>query len=69
MMVTQIHYYPPLFTSAWTLPSSRCKSISPASSLALPNTSAGHRSLLTRLRRLQARTGCPAHVVCEGTGG
>ena len=38
-------------------------------SLALPNTPAGHRSLLTHLRRWQAKTGCPAHVVCEGTGG
>ena len=37
--------------------------------LALPHTAAGHRSLLTQLRRLQARTGWPAHVVCEGTGG
>ena len=39
------------------------------SQLALPNTSAGHRSLLTHLRRLQAKTGLPGHVVCEGTGG
>ena len=38
-------------------------------SLALANTPAGHRSLLTHLRRLQTRTGPPAHVVCEGTGG
>ena len=37
--------------------------------LALPNTPAGHRSLLTHLRRLQTRTGQPVHVVCEGTGG
>ena len=37
--------------------------------LALPNTPAGHRSLLTHLRRLHAKTGCPAHVVCEGAGG
>ncbi len=37
--------------------------------LALPNTPAGHRSLLTHLRRLQAKTGRPTHVVCEGTGG
>ena len=37
--------------------------------LALPNTPAGHRSLLTHLRRLQAKTGQPTHVVCEGTGG
>jgi transposase len=37
--------------------------------LALANTPAGHRSLLTHLRRLQARTGRPTHVVCEGTGG
>ena len=38
-------------------------------SLALANTVAGHRTLLTHLRRLQARTGRPVHVVCEGTGG
>lgn len=38
-------------------------------SLALANTPAGHRSLLTHLRRLQAKTGQPTHVVCEGTGG
>ena len=37
--------------------------------LALPNTPAGHRSLITHLRRLQTKTGRPAHVVCEGTGG
>jgi transposase len=37
--------------------------------LAIANTPAGHRSLLAHLRRLQARTGRPAHVVCEGTGG
>ena len=37
--------------------------------LALANTPAGHKSLLTHLRRLQAKTGQPAHVVCEGTGG
>ena len=37
--------------------------------LALPNTPAGHRSLLTHLRRLQTRTGRATHVVCEGTGG
>ena len=37
--------------------------------LALANTPAGHRSLLTHLRRLQAKTGRPTHVVCEGTGG
>ena len=37
--------------------------------LALANTPAGHRSLLTHLRRLQAKTGRSAHVVCEGTGG
>ena len=37
--------------------------------LALPNTPAGHRTLLTHLRRLQAKTGRSAHVVCEGTGG
>ena len=37
--------------------------------LALPNTPAGHRSLLTALRRLQLKTGRPTHVVCEGTGG
>ena len=37
--------------------------------LALANTPAGHRSLLVHLRRLQAKTGCSAHVVCEGTGG
>ena len=37
--------------------------------LALPNTPAGHRSLLTPLRRLQVRTGRSTHVVCEGTGG
>ena len=37
--------------------------------LALPNTPAGHRSPLTHLRRLQAKTGRPTHVVCEGTGG
>ena len=37
--------------------------------LALPNTAAGHRSLLTHLRRWQAKTGRPTHVVCEGTGG
>ena len=37
--------------------------------LALPNTPAGHRSLLTHLRRLQAKTDRPTHVVCEGTGG
>ena len=38
-------------------------------SVALANTPAGHRSLLTHLRRLQAKTGRPVHVVCEGTGG
>jgi transposase len=37
--------------------------------LALANTPAGHRSLLTHLRRLQTKTGRPTHVVCEGTGG
>ncbi len=37
--------------------------------LALPNTPAGHRSLLTHLRRWQVKTGRPTHVVCEGTGG
>ena len=37
--------------------------------LALPNTPAGHRSLLAHLRRLQAKTGQAVHVVCEGTGG
>ena len=37
--------------------------------LAVPNTPAGHRSLLTHLRRLQTRTSQPVHVVCEGTGG
>lgn len=37
--------------------------------LALPNSPAGHRSLLTHLRRLQAKTGRATHVVCEGTGG
>ena len=37
--------------------------------LALPNTPAGHRSLLTHLRRLQTKTGRFVHVVCEGTGG
>ena len=37
--------------------------------LALPNTPAGHRSLLTHLHRLQTKIGLPAHVVCEGTGG
>ena len=37
--------------------------------LALPNTPAGHRSLLTHLRRWQAKTGRSTHVVCEGTGG
>ena len=37
--------------------------------LALPNTPAGHRSLLAHLRRLHAKTGRPTHVVCEGTGG
>ena len=37
--------------------------------LAVANTPAGHRTLLTHLRRLQARTGRPVHVVCEGTGG
>lgn len=37
--------------------------------LALPNTPAGHRALLTHLRRLQAKTGHASHVVCEGTGG
>ena len=37
--------------------------------LALPNTPAGHRSLLTHLRRLQTKTGQSVHVVCEGTGG
>ena len=37
--------------------------------LALANTPAGHRSLLVHLRRLQAKTGRPVHVVCEGTGG
>ncbi len=37
--------------------------------LALPNTPAGHRSLLAHLRRWQAKTGRPTHVVCEGTGG
>ena len=37
--------------------------------LALPNTPAGHRSLLTALRRWQVKTGRPTHVVCEGTGG
>ena len=36
--------------------------------LALPNTTAGHRSLLIHLRRLQTKTGRPTHVVCEGTG-
>ena len=38
-------------------------------SLAVANTPAGHRSLLAHLRRLQAKTGHPTHVVCEGTGG
>ena len=38
-------------------------------SLAVANTPAGHRSLLAHLRRLQAKTGRPVHVVCEGTGG
>ena len=38
-------------------------------SVAVANTPAGHRSLLTHLRRLQTKTGCPVHVVCEGTGG
>ncbi len=37
--------------------------------LALPNTPAGHRSLLSHLRRLQAKAGQLTHVVCEGTGG
>ena len=37
--------------------------------LALPNTPAGHRSLLTHLHRLEKKTGHPTHVVCEGTGG
>ena len=37
--------------------------------LALPNTPAGHRALLTHLRRLQTKTGRATHVVCEGTGG
>ena len=37
--------------------------------LAIPNTPAGHRSLLTHLRRLQTKTGRATHVVCEGTGG
>ena len=37
--------------------------------LALPNTPAGHRSLLIHLRRLQAKTARSTHVVCEGTGG
>ena len=37
--------------------------------LALPNTPAGHRSLLIHLRRLQAKTTRSTHVVCEGTGG
>ena len=37
--------------------------------LALPNTPAGHRSLLTHLRRFQTKTGRSTHVVCEGTGG
>ena len=37
--------------------------------LALANTPAGHRSLLTHLRRLQTKTGRSIHVVCEGTGG
>ena len=37
--------------------------------VALANTPAGHRSLLTHLRRLQTKTGRPCHVVCEGTGG
>ena len=37
--------------------------------LALANTLTGHRSLLAHLRRLQAKSGRPVHVVCEGTGG
>ena len=37
--------------------------------LALANTPAGHRTLLTHLRRLQLKTTRPTHVVCEGTGG
>ena len=37
--------------------------------LALPNTPAGHRSLLTHLRRWQTKSGPAVHVVCEGTGG
>lgn len=38
-------------------------------SLAVANTPAGHRSLLTFLRRLSTKTGLAVHVVCEGTGG
>lgn len=38
-------------------------------SVALANTAAGHRSLLTQLHRLATKTGRPVHVVCEGTGG
>ena len=37
--------------------------------LALPNTPAGYRTLLTHLRRLHLKTGRAPHVVCEGTGG
>ena len=37
--------------------------------LAVANTSAGHKSLLTHLRRLHTKACCPVHVVCEGTGG
>ena len=37
--------------------------------LALANTPAGYKSLLTHLCRLQTKTGRSTHVVCEGTGG
>ena len=38
-------------------------------SLAVANTAAGHRTLLSHLHRLATKTGRPVHVVCEGTGG
>lgn len=38
-------------------------------SVALANTAAGHRTLLTHLHRLHAKTARATHVVCEGTGG
>ena len=37
--------------------------------LAFPNTPAGHRTLLARLRRLRVKTGRAVHVVCKVVGG